>query len=43
MFKTQKNNLKLTKGQYLFWRDMTRRSKNLFGKQTNTLNSVENF
>ena len=38
MFKTQKNNLKLTKGQYRFWRDMTRRSKNLFNStlwQTN--------
>jgi IS605 OrfB family transposase len=30
MFKVQKNKLKLTKGQYRFWRDMCRRSKNLF-------------
>jgi IS605 OrfB family transposase len=30
MFKVQKNKLKLDKSQYRFWRDMTRRSKNLF-------------
>ncbi len=38
MFKTQKNKLKLTKSQYKFWKDMTRRSKNLFNStlyQTN--------
>ena len=30
MFKVQKNKLKLDKSQYRFWRDMCRRSKNLF-------------
>jgi IS605 OrfB family transposase len=30
MFKTQKNKLKLDKSQYRFWKDMCRRSKNLF-------------
>lgn len=38
MFKVQKNKLKLDKGQFRFWRDMCRRSKNLFNStlwQTN--------
>jgi len=30
MFKVQKNKMKLDKSQYRFWRDMCRRSKNLF-------------
>src|SRR5688572_9334839 len=30
MFKCQKNRLKLSKGQYKFWRDMCRKSKNIF-------------
>jgi len=30
MFKTQKNKMKLNKSQYRFWRDMCKRSKNVF-------------
>ena len=30
MFKVQKNKMKMDRSQYRFWRDMTRRSKNLF-------------